>query len=402
MTVAAKTIGESCEVGDGTHSKIKREDSGILYLTCRNFKEGRIDKSKVYFISEENFAKYFQNGKKALICPQPGDLVFSIIGTIGEPYLIRPSDHFGISSSVAIVRPHRDEIDPQFLYYWMRAPAFQGALFAIKGGVAQGYVSLEMIRSLPAPNIHLPTQRKIAGILSAYDDLIENNLRRIRILEEMAQSLYREWFVHFRYPGHESVPLTDSPLGPIPQGWEVKKIGELADQMRRGVAKGKLDEPTPYVGLEHIPRISLALNDWDIVEELGSNKLTFEPGEVLFGKIRPYFHKVSIAPFEGICSADTIVIRSKTEECRALVISCVFSEAFVAHASATANGAKMPRADWKVLKDYQVIVPDGELLKKFSSVFEDVDFQTRNLIRRIQTLRQTRDLLLPKFLSPSN
>ncbi len=223
----------------------------------------------------------------------------------------------------------------------------------------------------------------------------------------MAQSLYREWFVHFRIPSEvlqkaglpPEITLVDSPLGPIPEGWEVKKLGDLSDQMRRSVPKGELEQPTPYVGLEHIPRVSLALNDWEVVEELGSNKLTFEPGEVLFGKIRPYFHKVSIAPFDGICSADTIVIRAKKPKLRALVISCVFSKAFVAHASATANGAKMPRADWKVLKDYPVVLPPANLLEKFSAVFEDADQLTRNLVSRNQTLRQTRDLLLPQLLS---
>ncbi len=88
----------------------------------------------------------------------------------------------------------------------------------------------------------LPIQRKIAAILSAYDDLIENNTRRIALLEEMAQALYREWFVHFRFPGHESVPLVDSPLGPIPEGWQMAKLGEVADYINRGVSVDSYDD----------------------------------------------------------------------------------------------------------------------------------------------------------------
>ncbi|MBK1830780.1 restriction endonuclease subunit S [Verrucomicrobiaceae bacterium R5-34] len=298
-----------------------------------------------------------------------------------------------------------EELDHRFLKYVLLAEKHSFLSFA--SGTTHQTIYFPEVKAFHICMPSLPTQRRIAGILSAYDDLIENNLRRIKILEEMAQSLYREWFVHFRIPTEvlkkaglpPEITLVDSPLGPIPDGWEVKKLGELSDQMRRGVPKGKLDEPTPYVGLEHIPRISLALNNWEVVEELGSNKLTFEPGEVLFGKIRPYFHKVSIAPFEGICSADTIVIRAKKPEWRALVVSCVFSESFVAHASATANGAKMPRADWKVLKDYPLVLPPSKLLEKFSSLFEDSDQQTRNLVSRNQTLSQTRDLLLPKLLT---
>ena len=215
----------------------------------------------------------------------------------------------------------------------------------------------------------------------------------------MAQSLYREWFVQFRFPGYESARFVDSKLGQIPFGWEIKKLGELADQMRRGVSKGELAGPVRYIGLEHIPRQSLALDAWEETTELGSNKLTFERGEVLFGKIRPYFHKVSVAPFDGICSADTIVIRSKKPEHRALVTACVFTEAFVAHATATSNGSKMPRTDWKVLKDYPHVLPTKELLTRFSALFENAVAQQQNLVSRNQTLCRTRDLLLPKLLS---
>jgi len=258
---------------------------------------------------------------------------------------------------------------------------------------------LRNIKAIEIPLPDLSTQKKIAGILSAYDDLIGNNLRRIAILEDMAQSLYREWFVHFRFPGHESIAFVDSKIGKVPEDWEVKKLGEVAEDVRRGIPKGKLDEESPYVGLEHIPRKSLALDDWEMVTELGSNKLIFHPGEILFGKIRPYFHKVSVAPFQGLCSADTIVIKGKQSKHHSLVTAIVSSEAFVAHASATANGAKMPRANWKVLVEYPIVQPPEDLLEKFSSFFQNVIDQQQVLIRQNQNLRKTRDLLLPKLLS---
>jgi len=392
-------IGDTCLVGDGTHSKIQRHDSGVLYLTSRNFKDGNLDLSNVYYISESDYAKYFLSESKALACPRPMDLVFSIIGTIGKPYLVRTADRWGISSSVAIVRPNRDVIDPAFLLYWFKGPVFQSALFGIKGGVAQGYVSLEMIRSLPVRVPPLPVQQRIAGILSAYDELIENSQRRIKILDAMARALYREWFVHFRFPGHENHPRVASPLGEIPQGWEVRKLGDVAEDMRRNVPKGGLEEPKPFVGLEHIPRRSLALDAWETTTELGSNKLEFRKGEILFGKIRPYFHKVSVAPFDGLCSADTIVVRSRRPEHYACVVACVSSDAFVSEASATANGAKMPRANWDVLKRYPVVIPDGEVADKFSALTAGIIAQQQALIFQIQNLRRTRDLLLPRLLS---
>ena len=297
-----------------------------------------------------------------------------------------------------VIRPiDESRLDTRFLYFALRPQLDH--LRSVSTGSATKFLTMGLLSDLELPLPDLPTQRKIAGILSAYDDLIENNLRRIKILEEMAQSLYREWFVHFHFPGHESVKFADSALGQIPKGWEVKKLGELADQMRRGISKGELDGIVRYVGLEHIPRQSLSLDAWEETAELGSNKLAFERGEVLFGKIRPYFHKVSVAPFDGICSADTIVIRSKKPEHRALVTACVFTEAFVAHATATSNGSKMPRTDWKILKDYLHVLPPKELLGRFSALFENALAQQQNLVSRNQTLRRTRDLLLPKLLS---
>jgi type I restriction enzyme S subunit len=152
------------------------------------------------------------------------------------------------------------------------------------------------------------TQRKIASILSAYDDLIENNTRRIAILEEMSQRLYKEWFVNFKFPGHETAKFVDSPLGMIPEGWRVKELGSICKEIRRTINPSLIDHDTPYIGLEHLPRKSITLNNWGTAKDVQSSKLLFKKGEILFGKIRPYFHKVGVAPFDGVCSTDAIVI----------------------------------------------------------------------------------------------
>jgi hypothetical protein len=256
-----------------------------------------------------------------------------------------------------------------------------------------------LFRKARIPVPPLPVQRRIAGILAAYDELIANSQRRITILESMARALYLEWFVHFRFPGHENHPSVASPLGGIPKGWEVKALGDIAEEVRRNVPKGQLQEATPYVGLEHIPRRSLTLDAWDTVSELGSNKLEFRKGEVLFGKIRPYFHKVSVAPFDGVCSADTIVIRARRPEHYAFVVAQVSSDAFVAEASATANGAKMPRANWDVLRKWPVVLPSGATADAFSALFGHLIGQQQALVFQVKTLRRTRDLLLPRLLS---
>ena len=288
-----------------------------------------------------------------------------------------------------LIRPTED-FDIRYLYYALRDLSLEHF------GYQRHFKYLKTSKILCPP---MPIQSKIAAILSAYDDLIENNTRRIKILEDMAQTLYQEWFVHFRFPGHENVPMVESPLGPIPQGWKVGELGDLAESIRRNVKPRDVKQETPYFGLEHLPRKSIALSNWDSVASINSAKLRFKKGEILFGKIRPYFHKVGVAPLNGICSSDTIVIHPKINEYFAITLSYVSSEHFIKYATTTSQGSKMPRADWKVLVKYPVIVPPDQITQRFNTFTCEVIDKIHNLIFQNANLRQTRDLLLPKLIS---
>ncbi len=390
------TLAEVCRlVTDGTHDTPRRVKSGYPLIKAKEITGGRIDFENCDQISEKEHLEVIARSK-----PEFGDTLFAHIGaSLGEAAFVNTTREFSIKN-VALFKPNPAIVDSRYLYYLVISPAFQSLAKGTKTGSAQPFLGLSQLRG-HCIQYHrdLSIQRRIAGILSAYDELVENNQRRIWILEEMAHVLYGEWFVHFRFPSHGKVKLVQSSLGPIPQGWNVKRLGDIAEEMRRNVSKGKLDEPKPYVGLEHIPRRSLALDAWETTTELGSNKLEFKKGEILFGKIRPYFHKVSVAPFDGLCSADTIVIRPRRAEDYSTVVACVSSDAFVAHASVTANGAKMPRANWDVLAKYQVVIPKDRCAEQFSELVRGFIDQQQTLVFKIQNLRRTRDLLLPRLLS---
>lgn len=215
----------------------------------------------------------------------------------------------------------------------------------------------------------------------------------------MAQTLYNEWFVKFRFPGHEQVKMLESELGLIPEGWEVKELGDIAQEVRRGINPDTVDPETPYFGLEHLPRKSIALSEWGKAGEVQSTKLVFYKGEILFGKIRPYFHKVGVAPIDGICSSDTIVINPKISQYFSIVLSCVSSEDFINHATQTSQGTKMPRANWDVLTKYPLVIPSSSILEQFNNFIENAVQQIQILIFKNKNLRVTRDLLLPKLIS---
>ena len=242
----------------------------------------------------------------------------------------------------------------------------------------------------------LPTQQKLGQIIAAYDDLIENNRQRMALLEVTARMLYREWFVHLRFPGHEHVEITDG----LPVGWERKILGGLVEVVKNTVKPSDFMEEDIHIGLEHIPRRSITLADWESAEGLASNKTRFAEGDILFCKIRPYFHKVGFTLRGGLASSDALVWRVKDNVDWPLVVCATSSDHFVAVASKTVReGSKMPRADWEVLQRYPILKPPMGILGVFNDTIFPITSQCKALALQNRALVQARDLLLPRLMS---
>jgi type I restriction enzyme S subunit len=311
-------------------------------------------------------------------------------GTVGSVYFEK-NDFFPIDT-VYFVRPNEEKISLEYAYYLLKSLplASLNSDAAVPGLNRDRAYALQV--KVPEPN----QQNRIVGFLSQYDDLIENNRRRIQLLEQAARLLYKEWFVHFRFPGHEHVKLRDG----VPEGWKRKTLGDLCQEIRESVLPEALEPDTPYIGLEHMPRRSISLSEWSMAEQVISSKHRFREGEILFGKIRPYFHKVGIAFVDGISSSDAIVIRPLEEKLRGLVLMTVSSDEFVALTAQTMKeGSKMPRADWKQMQQYVVPLPANGLLSSFDSVIRPIVEQLKTLSLTNQKLRAARDLLLPRLMN---
>lgn len=377
--------------GKGSYKK-----TGISLIRSLNVYDFKFDYNELVFINNA------QADRLSNVEVQPQDILLNITGASVARCCMVPSQVLParVNQHVAIVRVDQTVTDPTFIFYCVNSPHYKHHLLTLaQGGATREALTKQTIENFQVPLPPLVTQRKIASVLSAYDGLIENNTRRIKILEEMAQRIYQEWFVNFRFPGYEKVKMVDSELGPVPKGWKLRTLGEVAEQVRRNVRPDQFDPETPYVGLEHIPRKSIALSEWGTAQEVQSSKLAFLKGEILFGKIRPYFHKVAVAPIDGLGSSDTIVISPRAAEHFSSVLCTVASEEFVDHATQTSQGTKMPRADWNVLVKYPVAIPSPVLLRQFNELVESIVGQIQNLVFRNRNLRQTRDLLLPKLIS---
>lgn len=287
--------------------------------------------------------------------------------------------------------PKPEVVEPNFLFQLLRTFDFG----ASNAGTAVPYLTASNLGRSEVLVPPLDVQSRIVAILGAYDDLIEVNRRRIALMEEMARRLFQEWFIHFRFPGHEGVPGGDQ----LPDGWRLVPFGSLAAEVRDAIDPSDVGGATPYVGLEHIPRRSTTLDDWGRSDEVTSLKLRFTRGDVLFGKIRPYFHKVAWAPIAGVCSSDAMVFRSRSADHAGLVLAVASSDQFVAHSVQTSNGTKMPRANSGVLAQYPVPLPPEELLHRFNGVMFDWVEMAAVLNAANRRLVASHDLLLPRLVS---
>jgi type I restriction enzyme S subunit len=173
----------------------------------------------------------------------------------------------------------------------------------------------------------------------------------------------------------------------------------VADNSRRGISPGDIPEQTPYIALEHMPRKCIALSEWGIADGVESGKFSFNANDILFGKLRPYFHKVGVAPIDGVCSTDILVLAPRAPEWFGFVLSHASSDAFVEHANAGSTGTKMPRTNWTDMARYPVILPPEALAKAYAAKIRPAISRIIASIHQNHTLTALRDTLLPKLIS---
>jgi type I restriction enzyme S subunit len=378
---------------DGPHATPKEADDGPIFLGIKNITEdGRLDFAEIRYVSEDDFEKWTRR-----VTPQAGDVVFTYEATLHRYAMIPEGFRGCLGRRVALVRPDPEQVDSRFLLYYFRSASWRQVVEAsVITGATVDRVPLERFPSFPVRLPDLTMQTAIADVLSPYDELIENNRRRIALLEEATRQLHREWFVRRRFPGHEHTQQSDG----IPDGWRRACLGDLCEEVRASVKPAAVEPETPYIGLEHMPRRSITLGAWSTADQVTSSKHAFREGDILFGKIRPYFHKVGIAFVDGIASSDAIVIRPTEARYHALVLTTLSSDPFVAVTAQTMReGSKMPRADWEQMKRWGVAVPPEALLTEFQEAVGLVGSQLKSLALANQRLQAARDLLLPRLIS---
>lgn len=327
-----------------------------------------------------------------------GDLLFArqslVLEGAGKCSIVMEVSPLTVFESHLIrVRLDRKRALPMFYYYYFKSPL--SPMASIVSQCAQAGIRGSDLQELDVIFPPLDIQHRIAQKLSYYDDLIENNQKQIKLLEEAAQRLYKEWFVDLRFPGHETTPIVDG----VPEGWKKDSLGSICTLKKDTVSAGKIPVGTPYIGLEHMPRVDFCLSSWGNAEDVTSNKFQYAEDDIIFGKIRPYFHKVGFTLNSGVVSTDSFVMKAN-DGLWGLLLMTVFDKLFVDYTYQTCKeGAKMPRADWRQMEKYPVLIPSESIRQDFEEFIWNNTRRVKVLALQNHSLAEARDRLLPKLMN---
>ena len=401
-------IGDICDVGSS--KRIYASDyteSGIPFYRSKEVIELATNQEIIneLFISKDKFNQLDEKFGS----PKNGDILLASIGAnMGIPYYVNTNYKFYFKDgNVTWFKNFKNNVNSKYIYYWIKSPLTQQKFINIAIGSAQKALTIDSLKKL---DIYLPPleeQEKIANILSSLDDKIELNNEMNKTLEEMAQSIFKRWFVDFEFPNADGKPykssggeMVESDLGMIPKGWEVGTLKDLLDNIKVSVKAGKDLKGMPYLPIDTIPMKKLGINTYKSWEEAKSSLIKFNKNDILLGAMRVYFHRVVVVPFEGITRSTCFVLRPKNSVDHSFLTLKLFEEDTISYANSMSKGTTMPYAVWENgLADMPTVIPNTVIRKIF-------DERIKNIIEAISTscfeqykLVELRDTLLPKLMS---
>ena len=368
-------LREVCKsISDGDHQPPPKATSGIPFVTIANIKDNKFDFTNTMFVSREYYEK-LDSKRKA----QEGDILYSVVGSFGIPVYIDNECEFVFQRHIAILRPNKEKILPEFLYYTMLSRDFYMRADAVALGAAQRTVSLTSLRAMEIELPPIRIQENIVKALKPYDQLIENNKKQIKLLEEAAERLYREWFVDFHFPGYEDAKIVDG----VPDGWKKVGLSNIAP-----IITGKKDanfgiKDGNYLfftcSQEPIKAPSYSF-DCDAVILAGNGDFNVK---LYRGKFEAYQRTYVFSPFDS-------------DDLYLLYYAVVDS---MRQLFQGASGSTIKFLTKRMLEEIQVYVPEEDIKYKFNTIIEDYQLKIELLKKQKELAKESRDRLLPKLMS---
>ena len=330
----------------------------------------------------------------------PGTILVAASGTLGYTQILGVE---GCAHDGWLILQNLRGLDRDFAYYALKT--LEQHFFNSGSGAAIQNINTDILRESEVPCPPLRVQQRIAGILSAYDELIENSQRRIKILETMARALYREWFVHFRFPGHENHPRIASALGQIPKGWELQKLGQLCSKLMDGThdSPPPVEAGFPLITGRHIKGGFIDFSDaYQISPEEHQkvmNRSRPENGDIIYSNIGT-LGATAIVDQEFEFSIKNVALLKPITRAHSSFLYChLEAPEKLSEMTTKASGTSQKFFSLQFLRHLELVVPPEKLIEQFSEKLTPVLRSRSLLMKGIQNLRRTRDLLLPRLLS---
>jgi len=371
-------------------------DDGIPVIRGSNLNNGRyLGMDDFVFVSESKVRKDLSgNLAKAL------DLIFTQRGTLGQVALIPRdgiSELYVVSQSQMKLTVDKTKADRLFLYYYFSSRDAVERIMSFTSSSGVPHINLAVLRSLEVPVPPLTTQRAVADVLSAYDDLIENNRRRMALLEESARLLYQEWFVRLRFPGHEHTRIIDG----VPMGWKHRQLNEVA-VINRESLRGTFDGAIDYVDISSVtPGLINETTKYSFQDAPSRARRVVRHGDLIWSCVRPNRRSYAVIwqpPPTLIVSTGFAVITPLLVP-TSFLYQAVTTDQFVGYLENHARGAAYPAVVAGDFERAQILTPPKALVGMFDDIISPLLAQSNNLWQQNQKLRTTRDLLLPKLMS---
>ena len=384
-------LNEVCElIVDCPHTTANDEGKGFPLVRTPNIGKGRLVYDGMHRVCEDVY-----NKRNARAVPQENDLIFAREATAGNVALIQKGEKVCLGQRTVLIRPNQEKVNPAFLTYFLLAPKQQYNLLSTANGATVAHVNLPTIRNLKIDLPELSTQHRIATILSRYDSLIENYQKQIKLLEEAAQRLYKEWFVDLHFPGHENTKIVDG----VPEGWRKGSLGDIAYESGKKISKDSRDYYDCYLPIDCLPKHSLTYLKPADIKMAESSLVSFEENDIIFGAMRPYFHKVCFAQSKGLTRTTCFVLNSKEKEYREYLLMLLFEDSTVKHATSISVGTTMPYTRWKEFKSMEVVLPSRVVAVSFGKNISYITSLLKNYSSQIRLLTEARDRMLPKLMN---
>jgi type I restriction enzyme S subunit len=400
-----RLMSDLCEITSSKRIYVADYQSeGVPFYRSKEIIEKHIGTNSVsteLYISEKKYSEI----KAKFGAPEQGDVLLTSVGTLGVPYVVKSNERFYFKDGNLTWFRNFNELNSQFLYYWLQSSLGKAELKKCTIGSSQQAFTIVLLKNI---EIELPTlniQEQIVKILIAYDDLIENNNSRIRILEEMAQTIYREWFVKFRFPGYEKVKMVNSELGKIPEGWEVKQLDGIIDIISGFAFKSKTYIEKGKYGLVTIRNVQDGRfrtdcdNKIDTIPENMPNSCLLNTGDILLSLTGNVGRTCLVYGYQYVLNQRVAKLIPKISENKAYIYFMFNQIDFRKQLELISTGAAQQNLSPIEMGEIKFCYPANTTLLEFSKMCIPMLEQILILMQKNFVLINTRDVLLPKLIS---